>query len=166
MRRRERMFCAVGNLFTDLCRQHHASFALLFLMEVVELSAADVGVIFFVTQLVDAFFASISGYLADRVRLPFLSKKLGRRKSWHLLATVLLSVVVPLSANRCYPCIGNHQSWLPIVYYAFLNSIYGIFVIIMEVNHSSFIATVAESVEEYTAISTLRFVMDNFVWNS
>lgn len=125
-------------------------------MEVVELSAADVGVIFFVTQLVGAFFASISGYLADMVRLPFLSKKLGRRKSWHLLATVLLSVVVPLSANRCYPCIGNHHSWLPIVYYAFLNSIYGIFGITMEVNHSSFIATAAESVEEYTAISTLR----------
>ncbi|XP_022787079.1 uncharacterized protein LOC111327216 isoform X2 [Stylophora pistillata] len=156
MRRKERIFSAVGNIFTELCRQHNASFALLFFMEVLELSATDVGVIFLVSQLIVAFFASISGYLADKVEVPFLSKKLGGRKSWHLLATVLLAVVVPLNANRCYPCIGNHHSWLPIVYFGFLNTIYGISFNIMEVNHSSFIATVADSVEEYTAISSMR----------
>ena len=47
--------------------------------------------------------------------------------------------------------------------YGSYKGIFGIFVIIMEVNHLSFIATVAESVEEYTAISTLRFVIDNFL---
>lgn len=144
----------------ELCRHHNASFALLFLMEVLELSATDVGVIFLVAQLITAFFASISGYLADKVEVPFLSKKLGGRKSWHLLATVLLAIVVPLYASRCYPCIGNHHSWLPIIYYSFLNTIYGMFVNIMEVNYSSFIATVADSVEEYTAISTMRFVLN------
>ncbi|RMX47407.1 hypothetical protein pdam_00019323 [Pocillopora damicornis] len=128
-------------------------------MEVVELSAADTGLIILIGQIVDALTSIISGYLGDMVKVPVLSQKIGMRKSWHLKATVFMGIVVPLWGKRCILCSGNHQTWLPTDYYGFLYSLYNMCFSVMEINHLAFITTSAVSVEELTdlsAISTSR----------
>ena len=95
MRTREMLLCAAGSIFNDLCKWM-LSFALLFFMEVVELSAADTGLIILIGQIVDALTSVISGYLGDMVKVPFLSRKIGMRKSWHLVATVFMGIIATL----------------------------------------------------------------------
>ena len=159
MRTREMLLCAAGSIFSDLCK-YMFSFSLLFLMEVVELSAADTGLIILIGQIVDALTSVISGYLGDMVKVPVLSQKIGMRKSWHLLATVFMGIVVPLCFNRCILCSGSHQTWLPIVYYSFLFSLYSMCQFsVVEINHLAFITTSAVSVEELTDLSAIRFAI-------
>ena len=120
------LLCAAGSIFNDLCKRMFW-FCLLFFMEEMELSAADTGLIILIGQVVDSLASVISGYLGDMVKVPVLSQKIGMRKSWHLLATVFMGIVVPLCFNRCILCSGSHQTWLPIVYYSFLFSLYSMF---------------------------------------
>ncbi|XP_058946706.2 uncharacterized protein [Pocillopora verrucosa] len=155
MRTREMLLCAAGSIFNDLSK-YMFSFSLLFLMEVVELSAVDTGLIILIGQIVDALTSVISGYLGDMVKVPVLSQKIGMRKSWHLLATVFMGIVVPLCINRCILCGGRHQTWLPTVYYAFLYSLYNMCFSVVEINHLAFITTSAGSVEERTDLSAIR----------
>ena len=158
MHTRERFLCAAGSIFNELCKCMF-SFRLLFLMEVAELSAADTGLIILIGQIVDALTSVISGYLGDMVKVPVLSQKIGMRKSWHLMATVFMGIVVPLCVNRCILCSGNHQTWLPTVYYGFLYSLYNMCFSVMEINHLAFITTSAVSVEELTDLSAIRFAI-------
>ena len=152
------LLCAAGIIFNDLCKRMF-SFGLLFFMEVMELSAADTGLIILIGQIVDALTSVISGYLGDMVKVPFLSRKIGMRKSWHLVATVFMGIVVPLCVNRCILCSGSHQTWLPTVYYGFLFSLYNMCFSVVEINHLAFITTSAVSVEELTDLSAIRFAM-------
>ena len=145
MRTREMLLCAAGSIFNDLCRCMFL-FCLLFFMEVVELSAADTGLIILIGQIVV-------------VKVPVLSQKIGMRKSWHLMATVFMGIVVPLCVNRCILCSGSHQTWLPTVYYGFLYSLYNMCFSVVEINHLAFITTSAVSVEELTDLSAIRFAM-------
>ena len=139
------LLCAAGSIFNDLCRCMFL-FCLLFFMEVVELSAADTGLIILIGQIVV-------------VKVPVLSQKIGMRKSWHLMATVFMGIVVPLCVNRCILCSGSHQTWLPTVYYGFLYSLYNMCFSVVEINHLAFITTSAVSVEELTDLSAIRFAM-------
>ena len=132
MRTREMLLCAAGSIFNDLCKRMF-SFCLLFFMEVMELSAADTGLIILIGQIVDALTSVISGYLGDMVKVPVLSQKMGMRKSWHLMATVFMGIVVPLCVNRCILCSGSHQTWLPTVYYGFLYSLYNMCFSVVEI---------------------------------
>ena len=158
MRTREMLLCAAGSIFNELCKRMF-SFCLLFFMEVMELSAADTGLIILIGQVVDSLASVISGYLGDMVKVPVLSQKIGMRKSWHLLATVFMGIVVPLCFNRCILCSGSHQTWLPIVYYSFLFSLYSMCFSVVEINHLAFITTSAVSVEELTDLSAIRFAI-------
>ena len=152
------LLCAAGSIFNDLSK-YMFSFSLLFLMEVVELSAVNTGLIILIGQIVDALTSVISGYLGDMVKVPVLSQKIGMRKSWHLLATVFMGIVVPLCINRCILCGGRHQTWLPTVYYGFLFSLYNMCFSVVEINHLAFITTSAGSVEERTDLSAIRFAI-------
>ena len=134
----ERLSCAVGNVFNDLLRQLLLSFEIIFFMKVVELSAAEAGLIILVGQITDAFSSPITGYLGDRVNVPFLSKKIGGRKSWHLLATVFMAIGLSLLFNRCFLCDGRHQSWLPLVYFCFCSALVNICYNVVEINHLAF----------------------------
>ena len=163
MRRRERLSCGVGNVFNDLFRQLAFSFEIVFFMKVVRISPFQAGLILLIGQLADAFISPLTGYIGDRVDLPFLSRKIGRRKSWHLVATVLMVTSLPLLFNQCFLCKAGHQSWLPLAYYGFLSALINICYNMVEINHLAFIATVAEKVEECTALSAVRCVVLDFI---
>ena len=168
MRARERLSCGVGNVFNDLFRQLGMAFEILFFMKVVELSASQAGLIILIGQIADALISPLTGYLGDRVNVPFLSSKIGRRKSWHLVATVFMATSVPLLFNRCFLCDGRDQlSWLPLAYFSLLSALVNICYNMVEINHLAFISTVAEKVEECTALSAVRFVsLYNFTLRS
>ena len=157
MRTRERLSCGVGNVFNDLYRQLLVSFEILFFMNVVQLSASQAGLVVLIGQIVDAAISPLTGYLGDRVNVPLLSSKIGRRKSWHLVATAVMMISFPLLINRCFLCDNKDQSWLPLVYFGFLSGVTNLCYNMVEINHLAFIWTVAEKVDECTALSAVRF---------
>ena len=154
---KQRFSFGVGNVLNDIFRQLYISFTIVFLMQVGGLPPSKAGLALLIGQSTDAFLSPITVYLGDRVRIPFISKKLGCRKSWHLMGTVLMAVTLPLMFNQCLLC-SQYQgvSWLPLVYYACLVVAVSTAYNLVEINHLSIIITAAETIEEGTAINAIR----------
>lgn len=161
MQRRERLSCAVGNVFNDNVRMLLTSFQFLFFIDVIELRASQVSIITFTGPISEAVFSVLIGYFGDRVDIPFISRKFGRRKYWHL---ILMAIRFPLLMNRCLLCEGREQTWLPVFYYSFLEALRGLSFNMVEMNHLAFITAVAKNVEQATTLSTLRFCFKVYVW--
>ena len=154
---KQRFSFGVGNVFNDIFRQLYMSFIIAFLMQVVGLPASNAGLALLIGQSTDAFVSPITGYLSDRVRIPFISKKMGCRKSWHLVGTILMAVTLPLLFNECFLC-SQHQgvSWLPLVYYACLVAAVSTAYNLVEISHLSIIVTATKTIEEGTAVNAIR----------
>ena len=163
MNSRERFSCAVGNVFNEIYTQLLFSFEILFFMKVLELSASQAGMIVLIGELSDAAMSLISGYLGDNVNVPFLSNIIGRRKSWHLLGTLLMAIGVPLLFNKCFLCDGRDESWLsPPLYFCFFSALVNICFNMVEINHLAFVTCVAEKSSEFAALVSMRFVSKKF----
>ena len=96
MRAREWLTCGVGGVFNDLFRQLIFSFQILFFVNVVQLSASQAGLVVLIGKTADATISPPTEYLGDRVNVPLLSSRIGRRKSWHLVATAVMTISFPL----------------------------------------------------------------------
>ena len=161
MRARERLSCAVGNVFNDIYTQLLFSFEIVFFMKVLERSASQAGLIVLIGEISEALISLITGYLGDYINVPFLSNKIGRRKSWHLLATFVMAISIPLLFNKCFLCDGRDQSWLPLVYFGFFSALVKVCYSTVSINHLAFITNVTEEVSEFTALIASRFVPNN-----
>ena len=157
MNARQRLSCAMGNLLNDIVRQTGMSFEILFFMKVVELSPWQAGMILLIGQCTDAFISPINGYLGDHVKIPFLSNKMGLRKSWHFIGTILMAIAFPLVFNRCLLCSEYRDAtWLPFAYYGTIMAAINVAYNIVEINHLSIISVVTDTKREATALNALK----------
>ena len=154
---KQRFSCGFGIVLNEVFRQMYISFSIIFLMQVIGLSASQAGLAMLIGQITDAFTSPITGFLGDRVQIPFISKKLGRRKSWHLVGTVMMAGGLPLLFNRCLVC-NDYQgvSWLQPFYYYCVMIIINVAGNILEINHLSITFTAAGTVQEGAALSAIR----------
>ena len=154
---KQRFSCGLGNVLNEIVRQMYSSFSIIFFMQVIGLSASQVGLAMLIAQITDAFTSPITGFLGDRVQIPFISKKLGRRKSWHLVGTVMMAGGLPLLFNRCLVCNDYPGiSWLQPFYYYCVVVITNVASNILEINHLSITYTAAGTVQEGAALTAIR----------
>lgn len=157
MNAKQRFLCAMGNLLNDVYRQTAMSFELLFFMKVVELSPWQAGMVLLIGQCTDAFISPINGYLGDHVKIPFLSSKMGLRKSWHFIGTILMAIAFPLVFNRCLLCTEYRDAtWLPFAYYGTIMAAINVAYNILEINRLSIISVVTDTKREATALNALK----------
>ena len=154
---KQRFSYGVGNVLNEILLYMYLSFSIIFLMQVIGLSASQAGLAMLIGQITDAFTSPITGFLGDRVQIPFISKKLGRRKSWHLVGTVMMAGGFPLLFNRCLVC-NDYQgvSWLQPFYYYCIMVIINAAYNILEINHLSITFTAAGTVQEGAALTAIR----------
>ena len=155
---KQRLSCGVGHVFNDLFRHLYMSFEIVFLMQVVELPAFQAGMILLITQIVEAFFSLLIGYLCDRVDIPLISKRMGRRKSWHLAGTLLMALTLPFLYNKCLLC-SNYKTvgWAQFAYYVCISVAGNVSFSVVEINHLSVISAVARTLQEGMAVNAIRF---------
>ena len=160
---KQRFSCGLGNVLNEIFRQMYISFSIIFLMQVIGLSASQAGLAMLIGQITDAFTSPITGFLGDRVQIPFISKKLGQRKSWHLVGTVMMAGGLPLLFNRCLVC-NDYQgvSWLQPFYYYCIMVIISPAYNILEINHLSITFTAAGTVQEGAALSAIRLQQQHY----
>ena len=155
-RRWFRLSCGVGSVFNDFWRQMALSFGLVFYTKVIGLSSSQAGLILAVGQLTALFSTAIFGYLCDKVDVPFLSHRLGRKKTWHLFCTVLLAFFLLMAFSRCFACNESTSSWVEFAYFACAYGGAAFMYGALEMAHLSFIPVVSESQDEAIILNTLR----------
>lgn len=105
-----------GHVIDDILRQLLFSFTLVFFMKVLSLSAANAGWLILQKELTHVVFSPLCAFLVDRMNIPVLSRKLGRRKSWLLIANIVEIVFIPLFFSTCFPCHSDGGQWQLMVY--------------------------------------------------
>ena len=148
--------CGVGNVYNDLMRQTTSTFGLLFYMRVAGLSGSQAGLVFVAGKIANFISNVVFGYCCDKVDVPLLSRKLGRRKSWHLLATVFLVFGFMAALSRCFVCTESSSNWVAFVYYLFGYMVNTLFYGAAEVSHYSIFPDVAKNDKEGVTLSLLR----------
>lgn len=153
----QRFACGMGHVINDIIRQLLSSFRLVFFMKVLGLSASNAGWLILYGQAAHAALSPLSAFLVDRINIPFLSRKLGRRKSWHFIGTVLGSIVIPLYFSSCFACQSDGMQWKMMVYVVILNTFLSLALSFMEVGHLSAIPVIAKDENEALEINAWRF---------
>ena len=153
----QKLSCGSGHVLNDAFRQISFSFEMLYLIKVIGLSGSQVGLIMMLGQICDGGFSPVLGYLSDAVTLPLISRPLGKRKAWHLIGVVLLSISFPLLFARCLPCSAEvPHSWLAFSYFLLLHLVASAAFSIMDIGHLSIISVVAKTQDEATDLTVLR----------
>ena len=158
-----RVACGLGNVFNDIVRHLFFSFRLVYFMNVLGLSASLSGWLLLEKPLVHIALSPVSAMLVDRVYIPFVSRKIGKRKSWHLLGTILLAVFIPFFFTTHYLIQSeNSKTELMIIHLGILNIILGFGDGILDISHLSLITVIARDHMEAVEMSSLRFVHEVF----
>ena len=154
----QRFSFGVGSVLYDITRPLLASFRLVFHMNVLGLSAANAGWVVLYGKAAQAILSILTAFLIDQINIPFLSRKLGRRKSWHLIGAVVGMIVIPLYFSQCFPCQSNGGQWQLMMYILILSTFFSFSYSLMEIGHLSIIPAVAKDQREAVGLNAWRFV--------
>ena len=147
----------VGHVINDVSRLLMMSFRLVFLMKVVRMSASNAGwIVLFSHVIIAVIFRPMAGYLCDKVSIPVLSRRHGKKKSWHLIGTVLQVVSMPLFFSSCLVCSSEPSQWELIAYYGIINTLGWISIVLIETAHLSLIPFIAKDQKEAVKLNGLR----------
>ena len=155
----QRFACGVGHVMNDITNQLLYSFRLVFFMKILGLSAVNAGWLMLFGFITMASSSALDAYLIDKINIPLLSRKLGRRKSWHLIGTVIGVIVIPLYFSPCFLCPRDSGEWQKMIYVAMLNIILSFSFSLIEIGHLSVIPVIAKDQAEAVELNAWRFVM-------
>lgn len=110
----ERLAYSVGHFYNDLCASMWFSYLLLYLHYILKFRNTLAGYLLLLGQVVDAVATPLLGLESDRVSGFF---RYGKRKSWHLIGTILVTVSFPFLFLKCIGC-EMADDWAQFVYYA------------------------------------------------
>ncbi|XP_074614268.1 uncharacterized protein LOC141874022 isoform X1 [Acropora palmata] len=154
----QRLACGLGHTLNDLTTQLLFSFRLVLFMNVLGLSAENAGWLVLQKQLVHVVMAPICAMLVDRVYIPLVSRKYGKKKSWHLIGTFLQTVFIPLffAAHYLIQNDNGQTEQMMLIYFGILNVILGFGDSMLDISHLSLISVVAKDQIEAVELSALR----------
>ena len=151
--------CGVGHVINDVTRRLLQSFRMIFLMRVVGISATYAGLFtlygFFAGALI---FAPMAGFLCDKVTIPVLSRRLGKKKSWHLFGTIAATIGVPLLFSQCLVCGSGTSEWVVLLYYFSIATVISFSINFVDISHLSIILVLAKDQSEAAKLTALRLV--------
>ena len=159
----QRFACGVGHVMNDIINQLLFSFRLVIFMQVFGLSAANVGWLMLYGLISIAASSAICAFLIDNVKIPYLSKTLGRRKAWHLIGIVLGTIVTPFYFSSCFLCQSDQGQWQLMIYIPVLNTILSFSYSLIEIGHLSIIPAIAKDQSEAVELNAWRYGIFSYV---
>ncbi|PFX28373.1 Major facilitator superfamily domain-containing protein 12 [Stylophora pistillata] len=153
----QKFSCGVGHVINDVTRRMLQTFRMIFLMRVVGISATYAGLIALYTLFTGAvIFAPVAGFLCDKVKIPVLSRKHGKKKSWHLFGTIATAIGLPLFFSKCLVCGNGTSEWVVLLYYFLIATVLSFSMNFIDISHLSIIPVLAKDQSKATELTALR----------
>ena len=158
---KQRLACGVGNVYNDLIRSMMYSFGLVYYMRVAQLSSNQSGVVLACGQFSSVIAGLVFGYCSDKVDLPYLSRRLGRRKVWHLLGTIIVAVSFMIAFSRCIICTWSPSSTVAFGYFTFAYGMVCFWYEAVAIGSLSIIPEIVKTYNETVTLNSIRQVYHN-----
>ncbi|KAK7605436.1 hypothetical protein V9T40_007294 [Parthenolecanium corni] len=154
----------VGHVLNDLCSSIWFTYTLLFFEIVLEFDSSLAGAAIVIGQIVDGLSTPIVGILSDK-RFDHWIFKYGRRKIWHLLGTILVSISFPFIFSPYYgfPHLNPVQQLL---YYSAFIICFQMGWAATQVSHLSLVPDLTSDQHSRTSLYTIRYsftVLSNII---
>lgn len=152
LRLHERLAYSVGHFYNDLCASMWFSYLLIYLHYILKFQNKLAGYLLLLGQIVDAVSTPLIGYESDRVAGFF---KYGKRKSWHMIGTVLVTISFPFLFLKC---VGgeNSSDWAQFIYYAPFVTIFQIGWAATQIAHLALVNEIAFDESERVGLNAFR----------
>ena len=141
----------VGHVFNDMCASMWFTYLLVFFHFVVRLNNAYAGLLLLIGQIADAAATPIIGYLCDHTRTRY-----GRRKTWHLIGTVLVAISLFFFWHTCIGCTSSTPLGLMIFYFAIPICIFQFGWASVQISHLSLIPELTDDASERVGLNAIR----------
>lgn len=144
-------FCySVGHVLNDLAGNTWFSYLLVFLTKIAGLPNAHAGYVLLISQVFEGICTPLAGILCDKTVC-----KYGRRKSWHLLGTVCVTISFPFIFNRCLGCTDSSNT-AKFFYYTGFSMVFGFGWGSTQIGHLSLIPEISKRESERVELNALR----------
>lgn len=159
----QRFSFSVGHVLNDTVVGAWISYMLIFETKVLGLSNRTAGFLWIVSSVVDSVLCIVVGYICDNYKFPLLARYYGKRKSFHLLGTVLVAGFFPLLMMPCFVCGKDSSEWIMGIYYSTIMIAHNIGWALSQVTHLALIPEIAKRPNEMVELHALRWVKIVFV---
>ncbi|XP_078473230.1 major facilitator superfamily domain-containing protein 12-like [Lampetra fluviatilis] len=148
-----RLAFAGGHFFNDVCAATWFTYGLAFLHGVAGIGSPGAGLLVLLGQVADGLATPLVGIAADRApAIPGMA----RRKSWHLLGTVLLTLTFPFTFASCLACGLAPQEGTLLGYYAPFIVLSQVAWAAVQVSHLALIPELAHTQSEKVELTAYR----------
>ena len=149
-----------GQVIYEVSRLLSSSYKLVFLMRVAGLSASNAGWEILCSRFFSAFIARpLAGFLCDKVHIPVLSRKRGKKMTWHLVGTILTAVSIPLFFSDCLVCSSEPSQLQLTLYYVSISMLLALSFNLKNIAHLSLVPFIAKDQSEAIKLNALRLVV-------
>ena len=152
----QRISYSVGHFLNDAVVSAWSSYLLVFFTKVIGLSNRAAGFLSIASYAVDAALGILVGYICDNHQFPLLAKYYGKRKSFHLLGTILVAGLFPFLMMPCFVCGEDPSQWKMGVYYGTIMILHNIGWALSQCTHLALIPEIAKRPNEMVELHVLR----------
>ena len=151
---RTRICYSVGHVLNDLCASMWFTYLLVYLHKVVKFSNTNAGALLLIGQVADAMCTPLVGIASDRTG----RFKYGRRKLWHLVGVIFVTLSFPFVFNPCLGC-ENADQWKKFLYYATFIVLFQCGWAAAQISHLSLIPELTDDNNEKCGLTSMRQVL-------
>lgn len=154
----QRLSFSVGHFLNDAVVGAWVSYILIFQTKVLGISNSTAGFLWVVPSSIDAVTSLLVGYVCDNFKFPLFAKYYGKRKSFHLLGTILVAALFPFLMMPCFVCGEDSSEWKLGIYYGAIMVTLNVGWALSQVTHLALIPEIAKRPNEMVELHALRWV--------
>lgn len=150
----------LGHILNDLCASMWFTYLLLFFHQVLYFNNTYAGVILLIGQVADGVSTTVVGAFCDGKSQdgPWLCRRYGQRKSWHLVGTVCVLASFPFLWMACLGC-SDSDELAQLVYYASFAVVFQFGWASVQISHLALIPGLTNCQNERTGLTAIRYGM-------
>ncbi|VDO99848.1 unnamed protein product [Soboliphyme baturini] len=156
----QRFAFGFGHFYNDVCAGMWFTYLLVYFKKILLFSPFSAGNVFLVGQVADALSTPLIGIESDRVNSAVCCNWYGRRKSWHLIGTICVTISFPFIFNRCIGCTYEPvmtAEWVQLIYYIPFVVLFQFGWAAVQVAHLAMIPELTPCNNERTALNGIRY---------
>lgn len=140
----------VGHVLNDLVSSFWFSYLIIYLTKVVQLSNRHTGLVILLGQIADGIFTPFIGIICDRTVCRY-----GRRKIWHLIGSILVTVTFPLLLIHLLKDVT--KDLVKMVYYVGIAAVFQFGWGCVQISHLALIPEIARRNNERVELNAIRW---------
>lgn len=148
---------AVGHVVNDMAGSMWFTYFLIFFHSVLKFDNVYSGIILMVGQVSDGIATLFVGTFMEHSSFnKWLCQRYGKRKSWHLIGTIMVLFSIPFIFSPCPGCSDANQEHL-LVYYMIMVLIFQLGFAATQISHLSMIPVLSSNEKGRATLTSMRY---------